>query len=68
MAINDLEKLNQSLAKMLGEESGFFGRVFTWGQRPTTYEYIGYELTEDFSPTLKAMSKEQEKNLVEVMI
>lgn len=68
MAVNNLKKLNDSLVKMLGEESGFFGRVFTWGQRPTAYEYIGYELTEDFLPTLKAMSADQERNLADVMV
>ena len=63
----ELIKINQKLIEILSPERGYFGCVFTWGQRPTAYEYIGYKLTEDFSSTLQNMSEEQKKNLVTIM-
>jgi len=63
----DLLKINQKLKEILGPEKGYFGRVFTWGQRPSEYKYIGYELTDDFSLTLQNMSQEQIKNLIMIM-
>ena len=59
--------INKSLLNLLSKERGLFGRIYTWGQRPTVYEYIGYELTVDFIPTLKGMSAIQKKNLFEIM-
>jgi len=63
----NLIKTNQKLVEVLGKEKGYFGRVNTYGQRPTKYEYIGYELTEDFMPILEKMSEEQRKNLVKII-
>ncbi len=62
MAEKEIE-LNQKLIEVLSQEKGYFGRVDTWGQRPTKYEYVGYELTEDLLPVLKAMSDKQLTNL-----
>lgn len=62
--ISDLEKINKKLVEVLGPERGYLGRIFTWGQKPTEYEFIGYELTGDFSNTLKNMSDEQKKALL----
>ncbi len=64
---NDLDATKEKLIEILSQEKGYFGRVRTWGQRPTEYEYIGYELTEDFLPTLQKISDEQRKNLVMIM-
>ena len=64
---NDLSKINQKLKEILGPEKGYFGRVFTWGQRPSEYEYIGYELTDDFLPILQNISQEQIKNLTTII-
>jgi len=64
---NDLSKINQKLKEILSPEKGYFGRIFTWGQRSSEYEYIGYELTDDFLPTLQNMSKEQIKNLTTII-
>jgi len=64
---NDVVKINQVLIEILGPKRGYFGRVFTWGQRPTEFEYIGYELTEDFFPILQKMSEDQQKNLMMIM-
>jgi hypothetical protein len=64
---NDLVKMNDRLVEILSPESGYFGRIFTWGQRSTAYEHIGYILTEDFLPTLQKMSIGQEKSLAKTM-
>lgn len=63
----DLIKIKQHLVELLGPASGFFGRINTWGQRPTKYEYIGYELSEDLMPTLRSLSQEKKKLLVMLM-
>lgn len=63
-----MEEINKKLIEILGREKGYFGCVYTWGQRPTDYEFIGYGLTEDFLPTLKAMSDDQVMNLKKIMI
>lgn len=65
--MEDLSKINQKLKEILSPEKGYFGRIFTWGQRPSKYEYVGYELTEDFIPTLQNMSQGQIKNLVTII-
>ncbi len=64
---DSLVKINQKLIEVLSKEKGYFGRVYTWGQLPTKYEYIGYELNSDFLPTLQKMSEEQRKNLVKII-
>lgn len=64
---SDLIKINEKLSEILSEEKGYFGRVDTRGQRPTKYEYIGYELDTNFLPTLEKMSDDQIKNLVEII-
>jgi len=64
---NDLIKTNRKLVELLSPERGYFGRVLTWGQRPTKYEFIGYELSEDFLPTLQNMSNAHRKNLMDIM-
>lgn len=63
----ELIKTNQHLIEILSSERGYFGRIDTWGQRPTKYEYIGYELSEEFSPILATLSNEQRKTLGQVM-
>lgn len=64
-----MEEVNKKLIEILSEEKGYFGCVYTWGgQRPTDYEFIGYELTENFLPILKNMSDEQVMNLKRIMI
>lgn len=65
--MSEIIKINQKLVEVLSQDKGYFGRVDTWGQRPTKYEYIGYELTEDFLPTLEKMSDEQQKNLTMIV-
>jgi len=64
---NDLEKINRKLVEILSQEKGYFGRVFTWGQGPAEYEYIGYEFTEDFFSTLQKMSGDQRENLIRII-
>ncbi len=66
--MNEIVKLNQKLVEVLSQESGYFGRVDTWGQRPTKYEYIGYELTEDFLPILEKLTDEQRKSLTMIVM
>jgi len=66
--IKSIEQINLKLIEILAPEQGYFGRVFTWGQKPTKYEYIGYKLSEDFLPTLKKMSENQRKNLRIIMV
>lgn len=63
----DLEGINKKLIEILSHDRGYFGRVFTWGQTPSKYEYIGYELTDDFLPILQKMSQEQIKNLMTII-
>jgi len=60
--------INKKIIELLSEESGLFGHVDTLGQRPDPYEYIGYELSTDFLPTLEKMSEIQKKNLNTIMI
>lgn len=62
-----LSKLNQRLIDILSPEKGYFGRVYTWGQKPTKYEYIGYELSEDFLSTLQNMNETQIKTFKKIM-
>lgn len=63
----DENKINERLNDLLGKKNGFFGHVKTWGQRPEPYEFIGYELSEDFLPTWKTMHQDQQMNLVKIM-
>ena len=63
-----MEELNKKFVEMLGKEKGYFGRVYTWGQKPTKYEFIGYELTENFLPILQNMSKDQLMNFKKIII
>ena len=63
----DLLKINLKLLEILSQEKGYFGRIDTFGQRPTKYEYIGYKLDTDFLPTLKKMSEGQKINLVKII-
>jgi len=65
--MSDDNKINAKLLEILSKEKGYFGRIYTWGQRPTDYEYIGYELTEDFTLTLNTMTEIQIKNLVSII-
>lgn len=65
--IEDLKMLTRRLTEVLSQEKGYFGRISTWGQRPTEYEYIGYELSDDFLPTLETMTKDQQTNLMKIM-
>ncbi len=67
MPNKNLQKINQILIDILGPEKGYFGRVYTWGQRQTKYEYIGYELSINFFPTLCNMDKNQRKNLIKII-
>ncbi|MBI5530233.1 MAG: hypothetical protein HY918_01905 [Candidatus Doudnabacteria bacterium] len=46
------EKINRKLIEVLSPESGYFGRVHSWGQEQQKYIQIGYELSEEFLPTL----------------
>jgi hypothetical protein len=63
-----LQKVAEKLSELIGPEGGCFGRVYTWGQRPTKYEYVGYELSEDILPTLLGMSSEKLANLNSVIV
>ncbi len=62
------KNINKSLTELLSKEKGLFGHVNTLGQKSTKYEFIGYELSEDFLPTLSKMSPEQKKNLSLIML
>jgi len=64
---DDLNKINRILVETLSQEKGYFGRVFAWGNGPTEYKYIGYELSEDFLSTLQKMSNDQKENLVRII-
>lgn len=66
-AEDELKKINKHLHKILSKEMGYFGCVFTWHQRDTDYEYIGYELTDDFYSTLTTLPTEKIRNLVDIM-
>ena len=65
---NDIARINQNLIEILSPEKGYFGRIYTWGQRPTKYEFIGYKLTKDFAPTLQKMSEDQLNNIKKIMV
>ncbi len=63
----DEATVEKSLTKLLSKESGLFGHVRTWGMRKEPYEFIGYELSETFVPTLESMTDVQRKNLFSIM-
>lgn len=65
--INSSDRINKELVEILSKDSGYFGRVNTWGQRLTKYEYIGYELTDDFLPVLEKLSEKQRVTLIRTM-
>lgn len=67
MKIEDLEKIKEKLIDVLSQEKGYFGRVNTWGQRPTKYGHVGYELDTDIISTLKSLSEEDQKCLVKII-
>ena len=62
-----MDETNKKLIEILSKEKGYFGRVNTWRQSPTEYEYVGYELDTDFSQTLQSMSENQRKNLSRII-
>lgn len=65
--MSDDIRINKRLTDLIGKEEGLFGHVNTWGLRPTSYEFIGYELSIDFLPTLQNMSQVQKDNLKAIM-
>ncbi len=60
---DELTKINNRLIEILSQEKGYFGRINTYGLRPTNNQFNGYELTESFYPVLEKMSEKQRKNL-----
>jgi hypothetical protein len=62
------EETNKYFIKLISKESGYFGRVPTYGLRSTTFEYIGYELSTDLLPTLQSISDEERRNLIAIML
>lgn len=60
-------KIKHRLEEILSPQKGYFGRIITGGKGPAKYEYVGYELSSDFSETLEHMSAEQLKNLVKII-
>jgi hypothetical protein len=67
MSQEDLEKIEQKLVEVLSQEKGYFGQIYTWGQRPTKYEYVGYELSVDFMSILPTLSEEERVCLVKII-
>jgi hypothetical protein len=67
MKKEELEKIKDKLIDVLSQEKGYFGRVDTWGQRPTKYEHIGYELDLDIMPTIESLSEKDRKCLVKII-
>lgn len=62
------KRIKTKLEELLEQKAGYFGRVYTWGQRPTDYEYVGYVLSEPIDETLMEMSEEQIKKLVRILL
>lgn len=67
MTEEEYKNLNNKLVEILSEKSGYFGHVFTWFQKPEQYQYIGYQLTEDFLPVLKSLTDENRKDFVTII-
>ena len=67
MSEKELKNINSKLIDVLSEDKGYFGRINTWEQRLTKYEFIGYKLDTDFLTILDKMSPEQKKNLVKII-
>jgi len=61
------QRIKEKLNELLGKDAGYFGRIPTWGQRPTPYEYIGYILSEPIDETLVKMTDVQTKKLVRML-
>jgi hypothetical protein len=57
--MDDAFKTNQRFIDAISKDKGYFGCIYTWGQRSTKYEFIGYELTEDLTPALETMTDDQ---------
>jgi hypothetical protein len=64
----NLNNINNKLVEILSPEKGYFGRISTFGMRPGKYEYIGYELSENFLTTLEKMTEEERKKLVRLIM
>jgi hypothetical protein len=63
----DLKRIKAKLEELLSQENGYFGRIYTWGQRPTDYEYVGYVLSEPIDGVLEGMSVEERQKLVRIL-
>lgn len=63
----ELKRINDRLIEILSSKSGYFGWVHMWWNGPKKYEYIGFELSEDFKPTLEKMTEEQRRNLARII-
>jgi hypothetical protein len=63
----EIVKLQTAIIDVLSPEKGYFGRNDTFGQRPTKYEYIGYELSTDILPTLEKLGEDSQKDLSRIV-
>jgi len=64
---DEQKRIVDKLNELLSAESGYFGRIDTWGQRPNKYERVGYVLSKPFDETLVKMSLNQRKKLVRIL-
>ncbi len=61
------QQTHQKLIEILGQENGYFGRVFNWGEEIRPYSNIGFEFTEDFDSTLCIMTDKEHDSLKRIM-
>lgn len=66
--MDENQRIKAKLEELLSEEAGYFGRINTWGQRPTEHEYIGYVLSEPIDEMLIKMTEEQRKKFVRILL
>lgn len=65
--MDDMERINNKLLEIFRKENGYFGRVKTWGQRPTEYENIGLVPSKDFMEMLSKLPEEKQKELGKII-
>jgi len=65
--INNIIKFNKKLIDILSPKRGYFGHVIILQSERVDYEYIGYEMIEDFCSVLENMTEKQRKTLLVII-
>ncbi len=65
---SNLIKVNEKLISLLSEETGLFGKIYSWGYGTNEkYVNVGVELSDDFYPVLENMDINQYSNFFKII-